>query len=477
MNSLEALLIAMIGAFLVAIGLTAVAVSSLRGFSRDRAAPSFGVFVLLYGIRLLSRSPLVWETTGLAETWFSFIDSWITYAILVPGAMFVEAVAAPAYRVIARRLWQIDLVYAVLAIAADIAFRRPGSALWINPIVVIAHFTLGTMCLIGSIRSSSEQLPRPTPRMRGGIIASIIGGSIFAVLAAYETILRRSPLENVISLEPVGMLAFIVGLGYFVAQRAVESEQRLFTISKELETARSIQQSILPAAIPSVAGLQIAVTYLPMTEVAGDFYDFRDEGDGVGILVADVSGHGVPAALIASMVKIAFAAQADHARDPARVITGMNHALCGKFELAYVTATYAFLDPTRDVLAYASAGHPPILLLSTSGEIKSLDEGGLVLAFTPTAAYSNASVPMNHGDRLLLYTDGLIEAADARGAFFGDERLAESLRRGATLDLPHLVAHLTADLNAWRGPGSPLTDDVTLVAVSLLKSREAAMEF
>jgi GNAT superfamily N-acetyltransferase len=111
-----------------------------------------------------------------------------------------------------------------------------------------------------------------------------------------------------------------------------------------------------------VAGLEITTSYLPMAEVAGDFYDFLDQCDGrLGVLVADVSGHGVPAALIASMVKIAFAAQADHASDPARVIGGMNHALCGKFEFAYVTATYAFLDPTSRRLEYASAGHPPIM--------------------------------------------------------------------------------------------------------------------
>jgi sigma-B regulation protein RsbU (phosphoserine phosphatase) len=329
MTSLEALLIAIIGSFLVAIGITALAVSSLRGWSRDRAAPSFGVFVLLYGIRLLCRSQLVWETTGLNETWFRFTDSWITYAILVPAAMFVEAVAAPAFRVIARRLWKIDLVYAALAITADVAVRRPGSVLWVNPIAVVTHFILGTVGLIGSIRARSfEQLQRPGPRASGGIIAAITGGTIFAVFAAYETILLQSPLKRVNSFEPLGMLAFIVGLGYFVAQRAIDSEQRLFAISKELETARGIQQSILPAKTPSIADLQISARYMPMTEVAGDFYDFLDEGDGrVGILVADVSGHGVPAALIASMVKIAFAAQADHASDPAHVITGMNHIL------------------------------------------------------------------------------------------------------------------------------------------------------
>src|SRR5262249_61661029 len=146
------------------------------------------------------------------------------------------------------------------------------------------------------------------------------------VLAACEAVCRRSPLRTVNCLEPVGMLAFIAGLGYFVAERAIESERRLFSLSKEMETARNIQQSILPAATPSAPGLEIIASYLPMAEVAGDFYDFLDQGGGrLGVLVADVSGHGVPAALIASMVKVAFAAQADHASDPARVIAGMNH--------------------------------------------------------------------------------------------------------------------------------------------------------
>ncbi len=355
------------------------------------------------------------------------------------------------------------------SLVCSCCFTASGSVLWINQIVVIIHFALGAAFLIGSFRkSSSERLLRPAPPARRGMIAAVIGGGIFAALASYETLLRRSPLDSINSLEPVGMLAFIARLGYFVPERAIESERRLFSISKELETARNIQQSILLATTPSAAGLEVIASYLPMAEVAGDFYDFPDQRNGrLVVLVADVSGHGVPAALIASMVKIAFAAQADHASDPARVIAGMNHALCGKFEFAYVTATYAFLDPTRRVLAYASAGHPPILLLRASGEIESLEEGGLVLAFTPDAPYSTASVPVNPGDRILLYTDGLLEAADLRGAFFGDARLFESLRGAAALDLPASLAHLIGDLNAWRGPTAPLTDDVTLVAVAL----------
>src|SRR6516165_5945254 len=139
--------------------------------------------------------------------------------------------------------------------------------------------------------------------------------------------------------------------------------QQLLAIQKELETARLIQRSILPETVPQIDGLDIAARYVPMASVAGDFYDFIVvDNKHVGILIADVSGHGMPAALIASMLKIALAAQSAHADDPARVLQGLNQALCGKFQHHYVTAAYAFVDMAKRKLTYAGAGHPPLLM-------------------------------------------------------------------------------------------------------------------
>lgn len=114
-------------------------------------------------------------------------------------------------------------------------------------------------------------------------------------------------------------------------------------------------------------GIEITARNVPMATIAGDFYDFLiiDENR-VGILVADVSGHGVPAALIASMVKIAFVSQRPHASDPSRVLSGINQILCGKLEGDFVTAGYLYIDTEQDTAYYAGGGHPPLLVWQTS---------------------------------------------------------------------------------------------------------------
>src|SRR6267154_534987 len=195
--------------------------------------------------------------------------------------------------------------------------------------------------------------------------------------------------------------------------------KQLLRIQKELETARQIQLSILPSEIPKIEGLDIAARYVPMASVAGDFYDFIvvDERR-IGILVADVSGHGMPAALIASMLKIALSSQGPHAADPAQVLLGLNQALCGKFQHHYVTAAYLFVDMQKRTLTYAGAGHPP-LLLRDGKRVRDVAENGLFLGRFPFATYSSVELPLTAGDRALLYTDGIPETTNPAGVEFG----------------------------------------------------------
>jgi phosphoserine phosphatase RsbU/P len=245
--------------------------------------------------------------------------------------------------------------------------------------------------------------------------------------------------------------------------------QQLLAIQKELETARQIQLSILPTHIPKSQGLDIAARYIPMTAVAGDFYDFIfvDEKH-IGILVADVSGHGMPAALIASMLKIAFAAQASLAAEPERVLSGLNQALCGKFQHHYVTAAYAYFDMERRTLTYAGAGHPPLLLWGPSREgVQDVIENGLFLGKFDFATYAAVEVPLLPGDRILLYTDGIPETENPAQVAFGDERFRQFLVASHSTPVDQFADELLADVSHWseRGPDEDLDDDITMVAV------------
>jgi serine phosphatase RsbU (regulator of sigma subunit) len=175
-----------------------------------------------------------------------------------------------------------------------------------------------------------------------------------------------------------------------------------------------------------------------------------------------VSGHGIPAALVASMVKVAFSAQEGHADDPARVLAAMNQILCRHLEGAYVTAVYAVVDAERQTLIVANAGHPPALIHRRGETSVVAHDDGMMLGLFPDAKYTNTVVAaFCPGDRLLLYSDGVLEARDRAGQFFDGDRTARWLS-----DIDHASAEQFAqaaltELTQWAG--SRFEDDVTFV--------------
>ena len=245
--------------------------------------------------------------------------------------------------------------------------------------------------------------------------------------------------------------------------------RQLLTVQNEMETARQIQLSILPREIPAIEGLDIAARYIPMTSVAGDFYDFIliDEKR-IGILVADVSGHGMPAALISSMLKIALAAQTDCASDPARLLAGLNQALYGKFQGHFVTAAYVLVDTESQSLCYAGAGHPPLILRDSSvSETREFVENGLVLGFFPDARYTAIEIPFREGDWSVLYTDGMVETTNPSDEQFGIDRFKLFLQSNHDRSASQLVDGLLDELSHWSdtSSGREPEDDITLLAI------------
>jgi sigma-B regulation protein RsbU (phosphoserine phosphatase) len=245
--------------------------------------------------------------------------------------------------------------------------------------------------------------------------------------------------------------------------------KQLIAINVEMEMARQIQLSILPKSTPKLQGIEIVARYMPMTAVAGDFYDFIivDEKR-LGILVADVSGHGLPSALIASMLQVALTAQVGFASDPARVLSGLNQALCGKFELNFVTAVYVYVDMEKKILTYAGAGHPPMLYWTKSaGSAKEVLENGFSLGMFAEATYQSLQFPIAVGDRSILYTDGIPETRNSSEVEFGTVRIKQFMEDHHQLSADQFTDRLIDDLSGWaeqpRGQGQ--LDDITMLTI------------
>jgi sigma-B regulation protein RsbU (phosphoserine phosphatase) len=423
-----------------------------------------GIFAFLYGLRLLARTSTFRLCFDLDSSTWDYAAAAITYTIPLPIILFAR-VFMPSWR----RFWTLGAVgmmaFATYAIASDTILRRPESASTLNNLIAIA-FLAG---LVGGLFR-----PGLTPSRE---LRTLRIGALFVSLTAVADNLRgigavAFPGPD---LEPFGFTVLVACLGTVAVRRALGDARRLIVIDRELSIARQIQFSILPQAMPSVAGLTVAARYRPMTAVAGDFYDFLEiDEQRFGVLVADVAGHGVPAALIASMVKVTLAAQRERADRPAAVLAGMNEALCGRLADQYVTAAYLFIDTRLGLIRYAAAGHPPMLHSVERGrEVHEVVQNGLLLGFVEGAGYQELEQPLHAGDRFLLYTDGLIEATSADEDLFGLERLKVGLAHGSDLQ-PNLAADKLLDtIDAWSG--QPPGDDLTLVLIDWATERSSAL--
>ncbi len=296
------------------------------------------------------------------------------------------------------------------------------------------------------------------------------GTLLFAVEALYANLARSFGYWHTPTLDSLGFAALLFSFASVAARMIFGNERRLLSIENELDTARRIQTSILPAHLPEVDGARLAAAYRPMTAVAGDFYDFcTEDRHRVGILVADVTGHGVPAALIASMIKIAMRSVAGLAHDPGAVLHELNRVLSGVLHGQYVTAAYLWIDTQTRRARYSAAGHPPLLHWSRArGEFLPIQSNGLLFGVVPDTAYPVHDLSLGPGDRLLLYTDGLVEPENAGGEPFGNKRLEEVVREHQSCSAADLSTRLLGELHNWQSKPESQQDDITLVVIEVL---------
>lgn len=237
----------------------------------------------------------------------------------------------------------------------------------------------------------------------------------------------------------------------------------------EIETARSIQESILPELPDSVAGLELATLYRPASEVGGDFYDLIDLGGGrVAVAIGDVAGHGVASGLVMAMVKAALEVRVGDDPAPSRVFETLN-ALVHRSARRRLLATlcYAVVDTTSRQIRWGSAGHVFPYRISPAGDVEPLEAGGYPLGVRRELPVGIHEAPLGPGDVLFFCSDGLIEACpEGRPEPFGFDRLESSLRRLAGSPPEVVRDGVLADVEAWAGRGCS-EDDLTLVVLQL----------
>jgi serine phosphatase RsbU (regulator of sigma subunit) len=245
-------------------------------------------------------------------------------------------------------------------------------------------------------------------------------------------------------------------------QQALERER----LAHELDVAREIQASLLPVALPVLAGWDIASAWQPARNVAGDFYDvipLRDER--WGLLIADVSDKGVPAALFMAVARTLIRAMVIGKGTPAAAIERANDLILADTRTdMFVTVFYAALDPVAATLTYVNAGHmPPILYPRAADEAVELRARGIALGVVPDIQLEQCTVSLAPGDLVVLYTDGITEAINSELEAFGAERLAACIRRNHALPAEDLVAAILNELYKFEGHGAAFDDQALLI--------------
>ena len=237
----------------------------------------------------------------------------------------------------------------------------------------------------------------------------------------------------------------------------------------ELDIARTMQESLLPASIPEVEGMEIAASLRPTSNVGGDYYDVVPLGGGyVGLCIADVSGHGVGSAMMMTSFRMALLTELSREFSPAAVLRRVNtllHRDCDRARM-FVTAVLAVYEPLTGIVQYANAGHnPPRMRKAGRREVMRLPATGVPIGMFEDMDYTEASVTLELGDTLVLYTDGLVENRNAAGIPLGEEGLNRVISLAEGKGARDLLA-LLVTVSERHIAGVEARDDVTIVVAA-----------
>ena len=257
-------------------------------------------------------------------------------------------------------------------------------------------------------------------------------------------------------------------------------------MAEQMRLAGLVQRRMIPEQVPHLAGFDIAATYIPCFDVGGDFYDFLPIGsDRLGIVIADVMGKGLPAALMMSWLRGAIRSYTDNFRQSlqagdgrwdltdrqsfnvahtGKTIADFNRMACAECrDGEFVTLFYAVLDSQTRSITYCSGGHEPTVLIRDD-QVRDLEAGGLVLGVDPDAQYTVETIPLRDGDALVFYTDGLIDAVNFDGELWSRQRMIEGAQKGVACTAEHIVKNILRYRRRFVGLARQVDDTSIIVA-------------
>jgi len=376
-----------------------------------------------------------------------------------------------------------------LSVAAVVAAIFWASGQQINPATVVLYsLCFGNLLTPPLRRVRCKFSGRPAPYKWLAFLAALVGLTppIYLVTSVVVWWLAPPSPQSLWNLITSGwkfpsLVILVFGVFWFLyietkerlerrnveLQRSVElGAAQLEKQEQELERAREIQESLLPKEIPQLPGFEVATAWRPARMVGGDYFDVLKLSEKrLAIIIADVVGKGVSAALLMANVQATVRAFAHDSGSPALMCSRVNSVLCGNIgPEKFVTFFCGILDADQRTLQYCNAGHPSPLLAS-SDSIRPLPAGGAVLGVFPSWEYRDSMVRLNAGDRLLLFTDGITEASGSDGREFGEENLAALARANGATPARELNSRVFAQVSEFCE--GQFQDDATLVVIAV----------
>jgi sigma-B regulation protein RsbU (phosphoserine phosphatase) len=450
----------MLGTVFLFVGVVACALSPIRGRKEKGILLWFGLLNIMWGARILAHAPAAfgmlprtWWASRLDAIAISLLPDRRSRAAFLSGNESWNPAPTPANHV-ARGFGDL-----------------PGGNLF-RPFyrITLPMHSLSNVIVIALVLIIAAVIWVPSLSERFGFPrhwVSQLGLLGTGLATLYANLRGFIGLPEYQILEPLAFAVMIFSLGYVVAEGIFSDGRRLIAIENELAIAREIQTSILPTGVPENTNLLISAAYCPMTAVAGDFYEFIPVDEHrVGFLVADVSGHGVPAALIAAMIKVAMQSLVHCAHRPGEVLGGLNRILSGQLRSQLVSAAYLWLDLEHGSALYSAAGHPP-LIRWRQGRLERIESNGILIGVMPDVDYPVCEVFFDPGDRFLLYTDGIIEPENASGDSFGDREFEDTVRRNQSRSPSDLSEDLLTGVRRWQPASVTQQDDITLIVIDI----------